>query len=118
MPAARPWAHWWKRPWRAAGSTARVADDEGRAKVKKEKDRNKAEELAALKEKREQAAAKAKAVQPRTWTDASGKFHVTAKFRGMANKVVKLEREDGSVISLPLEKLSDDDQECIRERKY
>ncbi len=102
----------------AAGSTARVADDEGRAKVKKEKDRNKAVELAALKEKREQAAAKAKAVQPRTWTDASGKFHVTAKFRGMANKVVKLEREDGSVISLPLEKLSDDDQECIRERKY
>jgi len=26
--------------------------------------------------------------------------------------------EDGSVISIPLEKLSDDDQECIRQRKY
>ena len=43
---------------------------------------------------------------------------MTAKFRGMVSKVVKLELEDGTVISVPLEKLSDDDQECIRERKY
>ncbi len=36
----------------------------------------------------------------------------------MANQIVKLELDDGRVISLPLEKLSDDDQERIRERKY
>ena len=78
----------------------------------------KADEQAALKEKREQAAKEAKARTARTWTDSSGQYHVKAKFRGMANRVVKLELEDGNIISLPLEKLSDDDQECIRERKY
>jgi hypothetical protein len=91
--------------------------DETAAKPKKVSDRTKAEEQAALKEKRE-LAAKAQERKARTWTDASGKFQVTAKFRGMVNKIVKLEREDGSVISLPLEKLSDDDQECIRLRDY
>jgi len=67
---------------------------------------------------REQAAAKARVTKARTWTDSSGKFQVKAKFQGMVNEVVKLEVEDGSVISVPLHKLSDDDQECIRERKY
>ena len=111
----------------AGGNVAAVADDETPTKPKKEdeatklkleKERKKAEELAALKEKREQALAQAKARQLRTWTDASGKFKITAKFRGMANQIVKLELEDGKLISLPLEKLSDDDQECIRQRKY
>ena len=110
-----------------AGNVTQGGDDEDKvklkkeeeqAKLKKEKEQKKAEELAAQKEKREQAALQAKARQARTWTDASGKFHVTAKFRGMASKVVKLELDDGSVISIPLEKLCDDDQECIRERKY
>jgi hypothetical protein len=72
---------------------------------------------AVAQEKREQAA-KAQARPARTWTDASGSFSVTAKFRGMVNEVVKLEREDGSVINVPLEKLSEADQECIRLRKY
>ena len=97
-------------------STAPGADDEEAAKLKQETERKKADEAAAQ-EKREQAA-KAQARQVRTWTDASGKFRVTAKFRGMVNQVVKLEREDGTVISVPLEKLSDADQECIRQRKY
>jgi thiol-disulfide isomerase/thioredoxin len=57
------------------------------------------------------------ALQSRQWTDASGKFRVTAKFHGLAGKVVKLELDSGKVISVPLEKLSDDDQECIRQRK-
>ncbi|MGA2067084.1 MAG: redoxin domain-containing protein [Thermoguttaceae bacterium] len=100
----------------AAGNTAPDSDDEDQAKLKQEKARQKAEELAALKKKREEAA-KAKALQPRTWADASGKFHVSARFRGMVNNVVKLEREDGAVISVPLETLSDDDQKYIRRRK-
>jgi len=97
----------------AMGNIARDSDREDQVMLKKEK----AEKLAAPKKKPEQVV-KAKVFQPRAWSDNSGKFHVTAKFRGMANKVVKLELENGSVISVPLEKLSDDDQECIRQRKY
>jgi len=99
------------------GNIAQESDAEDQPKLKKKKDENKAEKLAAPKKKPEQVV-KAKVFQPRDWSDTSGKFHVTAKFRGMANKVVKLELENGSVISVPLEKLSDDDQECIRQRKY
>jgi thiol-disulfide isomerase/thioredoxin len=100
-----------------AASLARNADDEDQAKLKKENQRQKAEARAAAKKKREQTA-KAKTRQPRTWSDTSGKFHVTATFRGLANEVVKLELENGKVISVPLEKLSDDDQDCIRQQKY
>jgi hypothetical protein len=103
----------------ATGSDAPAKVKGAAAKVTKEdREKKKAEELAAAKEKREQAAKAAQARQARVWTDTSGKFRVTAKFRGMGNSVVKLELEDGSVISVPLEKLSDDDQECIRQRKY
>jgi thiol-disulfide isomerase/thioredoxin len=106
----------------AAGNVVPSADAKDPATVKK--DQKKAEELAARKEKAEkekqkrEELAKAQVRQPRTWTDASGAFSVTAKFRGMVNKVVKLERDDGSVVSIPLDKLSEADQECIRQRKY
>ena len=53
----------------------------------------------------------------REWTDTTGKFHKTAKFRGMAGGVVKLELEDGQTISVPLEKLSDEDQEYVHQRR-
>ena len=106
-----------KKALAAAGSVVRDSGDEDQAKLKKEKDRHKAEERVAMKKRREQAV-KAKTHEPRSWSDASGQFHVTAAFRGVVNKVVKLELEDGRVISVPLEKLSDDDQECIRQQKY
>jgi thiol-disulfide isomerase/thioredoxin len=99
----------------APGGAVEVAKNEDLPALADEKEAKKAEKPAVAKNKPEPAA---KAVQARTWTDASGKFQVTAKFRGMSNKIVKLELEDGRVISLPLQKLSDDDQECIRERKY
>jgi len=55
----------------------------------------------------------------RNLTDNQGKFRVKAKFRGIASEVVKLRfLEDAPRLSVPLEKLSDDDQECIRQRKY
>jgi hypothetical protein len=53
----------------------------------------------------------------RTWTDSSGKFKIQAKFRGVINQKVKLEREDGSILNLPLEKLSDEDQDFVKKRK-
>ena len=92
---------------------AKTSDKAADAKADKEK--AKAAAIAAERAKREEAA-KAHAAKPRQWTDTTGNFHVTATFRGMARQVVKLELEDGSVISVPLEKLSDDDQEYIRSR--
>ena len=99
-------------------SGAKADKSSAKTDAKKAREQKRAEEQAALKERREQAAKEASARQPRTWTDATGKFQVTAKFRGMANGVVRLELEDGRIITLALEKLSDDDQECIRQRKY
>ena len=102
-------------------NVAAVADPEEQSKAKHEKAQKKPEDKAAVEaaaQERRELAAKAQARTARTWTDASGNFRVTAKFRGMVNEVVKLEREDGTVINVPLEKLSEADQECIRLRKY
>jgi hypothetical protein len=52
----------------------------------------------------------------RTWTDLSGQFKVEAEFKGMANGVVRLKKRDGSIKKIPLEKLSKEDQDWIRER--
>ena len=83
------------------------------AKAKADEKR-KADEIAARRKKAEEA----RAPKFREWTDASGNFHRSAKFRGLAKKIVKLELEDGSVISIPLEKLSDEDQKYIRQRTH
>jgi DNA-binding protein YbaB len=86
---------------------------------------------AAEERKEEQATAKAQrqAVQAQEqaeneerkwhkWTSSDGKFTVDAKFDGMTSKVVKLAKRDGTVVKLPLEKLSADDQEFIAKRKW
>lgn len=52
----------------------------------------------------------------RTWTDSTGKFKIEAEFAGMELGKAKLKKKDGTVIQLPLEKLSDDDQEWIKHR--
>jgi peroxiredoxin len=80
------------------------------------KDQDKAKQRDALKRKHEENR-QSNAPKFREWTDATGKFLRTAKFRGMVVGVVKLELEDGSTISIPLEKLSDEDQEYIRQRQ-
>lgn len=103
-----------------AGKTAKkpggkpAAEDQADSKQLEEE--RKAEERAEAKKKREEAA-KARAAKARDWTDASGKFHVVATFRGLSNKNVKLETDDGRVLTVPLEKLSDDDQEYVRRRR-
>lgn len=53
----------------------------------------------------------------RDWSDATGKFHRTAKFRGSVGGLVKLELKDGSTVRIPLEKLSDADREYIQKRR-
>lgn len=51
----------------------------------------------------------------RTWTNATGKFKVKAKFIDLSNGKVTLEREDGAQITIPLDKLCKADQETAQE---
>lgn len=52
----------------------------------------------------------------RTWTDASGQFKIKADFVSYAAGQVKLKKADGSVIEIPMERLSEEDQKWIRKR--
>jgi hypothetical protein len=49
----------------------------------------------------------------RTWSDRSGKFQIQAKFAGTEDGKVKLEKEDGKILRVPLTSLSDADQRYI-----
>lgn len=51
----------------------------------------------------------------RTWTDATGKFKIEAKMLGNEDGGIELEKKDGRVITLPLDKLSKTDQEFVAE---
>ena len=57
----------------------------------------------------------AKATEKRTWTDPSTRAPVRAEFLGSAFGKVKLGR-DGSVITVPMERLSDEDKKWISDR--
>jgi hypothetical protein len=52
------------------------------------------------------------ATEPRTWSDQSGKFTVKAKFAGIK---VLLQKEDGQIIEIPLEHLSNADQQHVKD---
>jgi len=49
----------------------------------------------------------------RTWTDRSGKFQIRAKYVATEGENVKLEKADGTVIAVPLERLSEEDQKFL-----
>lgn len=51
----------------------------------------------------------------RTWTDKSGRFKIQGKFVEMSGKSVVLEKEDGSQVKIPLDKLSEADQKAVAE---
>jgi len=51
----------------------------------------------------------------RTWTDRSGKHHIKAKFLGMEDGKVKLEKPNGDVIRIPPTSLSEEDRQFIGE---
>ncbi len=53
------------------------------------------------------------AAETRTWNDSSGLFSVEASLVGIDGKKVKLKKSDGKVVSLPLAKLSEEDQKYI-----
>jgi hypothetical protein len=58
--------------------------------------------------------AEAKAARPRKWTDRTGKFSVTARFGGVEGDSVILIRTGGKQVKVPLEKLSDEDQQYVK----
>jgi hypothetical protein len=49
----------------------------------------------------------------RTWRDATGRFTVKARDRGVKDGKLSLETEDGSVIQVPLDKLSEADRKFL-----
>jgi len=53
----------------------------------------------------------------RTWTDTTGKFSVTAELVEVRGDKVVLRREDGKQITVPLAKLSAEDQQFLTQRK-
>lgn len=55
-----------------------------------------------------------KPAELRTWSDDSGKFSVTARFKAMNAGKAVLVKEDGMEIQVPLSKLSKGDQDWIR----
>ena len=71
----------------------------------RDEDKDKTQHRDAMKKKHEEDR-QANAPKFREWTSATGKFHKTARFRGMAGSVAKLELEDGSTISVPLKSLA------------
>ena len=54
-----------------------------------------------------------KQMPARTWSDATGKFKIEASFAGKDDAGVKLKKADGQVLTVPLEKLSKEDQAFI-----
>ena len=52
----------------------------------------------------------------RTWTDITGKYKTVARFRGILNGIVRLEKVDSKDSHLPLERLSDVDREWVENR--
>ena len=49
----------------------------------------------------------------RKWTDSTGKFSVEAEFVEFKDGKVRLKKEDGEIVTVPLEKLSQEDQQFI-----
>ena len=59
------------------------------------------------------AGAKSAVQQPRTWTDAGGKHKIRASLVEVADGKVRLRRSDGTIIGVPIEKLSEADQKWL-----
>jgi hypothetical protein len=52
----------------------------------------------------------------RKWTDSTGKYTVEADFVDFRDDNVRLKKDNGDTISLPIEKLSRDDQEFVTQQ--
>ncbi|MHC4452069.1 MAG: SHD1 domain-containing protein, partial [Planctomycetota bacterium] len=52
----------------------------------------------------------------RTWTDSTGKYTVEAELVGVDNGKVRLKKSDGSVVAVPLVKMSAGDRAFLQQR--
>ncbi len=52
----------------------------------------------------------------RTWTDSTGTHHIEAEFVKLDNDIVHLKKGDGTIIKIPLNKLSSQDKEFVRQQ--
>ena len=50
----------------------------------------------------------------RTWTDSTGNHTVEAEFVDLKDGKVRLKKEDGKTITIPIERLSEADQEFVK----
>lgn len=57
----------------------------------------------------------AEAAKPRTWTDSTGKFSVEATLADIKDGQATLKRTDGRTVTLPVERLSQADQDYLKE---
>jgi hypothetical protein len=64
-------------------------------------------------EEKGEASAPADRSALRTWTDRSGKFQIRAKYLATEGEKVKLEKADGTVLTVPLDRLSEEDQKFL-----
>jgi hypothetical protein len=53
----------------------------------------------------------------RTWKDKSGKFSIRAELVESDGTTVKLKKEDGKVISVPVDRLSDQDRQFLESQE-
>jgi len=53
----------------------------------------------------------------RTWKDKSGKFSIRAELVESDGTAVKLKREDGQVIKVPVDRLSDEDRKFLESQE-
>jgi hypothetical protein len=87
------------------------------AEVKRKNDEEQRKKDDERKEEQAKQQAAAEAAKWRTWTDATGEHKTEAKFGGVIAGKVKLTKQDGSTVQIPLEKLSGEDQEWINNRR-
>jgi len=52
--------------------------------------------------------------EKRTWTDSTGKFKIEASFVELADGKVRLKKDDGEILSIPLDKLSAEDSQLVQ----
>lgn len=107
-----------------------VVDPEATARQSAEREaeeqRQREEELARARAVQEamkelKAAEQQKAIEDakwKTWMSAGGGFRVEAKFVKFVNGTVTLERKDGTTFDVSIDKLSADDQDFIKNRKW
>ncbi len=61
-------------------------------------------------------AVREKTTRLRTWTDVTGKHTVQAEFVDFQDGIVRLNRENGSIIEIPIDRLFLNDQERVRRK--